>query len=667
MSYRELLSAVGCKCVVIIEDDFEQRPYEKERALYDITRMSLEDREQYLIDVERISPTLKDVLNQYLALFDTCFDRIGNWEDCIPRGDISLAFPVIGQFDPELRKRIETQYSHFEGDLVQNVYEVGAKYGIGVNHPACFNPLYDEYVLYQNRARSIRIYTDFSATTQSLFITDINRASEDDSVVCIIDNYLDGANRAKEAIEVILGNCCSGRKNIIGSIFSSQEMFEEISDKLYFEYAPKGTPERLLSCIAKSAYNYFISELKSKTLSTLDAAFNVALQNKTIAFSLAKRAQIEGISEYEVINDWIKLLSATGRNDSNIIKKIMRLSRVINNLEDSNELPDASLQKLNTLEAFDYTVNDYFLPVAAGDIFTNSKGEWFVLIGQDCDMARSISRSPKNALAELLPARIRHQSDFKKWANDLERASIYSFRREPEAESVILQVEYQQRKYIANEIINLCAFNSDGKCSISFSEPIALEQSELMPIYMVNYYSKLQHYYASVKTLRNQGEEAFNIVIADEYSPRLISLNDFDTDSQTADFDLRRVCRLTHDYVFYLYKLYLEYRGRQPFQTINLICQEDTSLPVILNGVETELYLSFRSVPVPDKNNRKDWCWIIDAAEINRILEELAQPRIADQHLEFLVERATLDIKLLNNKVLCITKAQKKALLQVNG
>ena len=110
---------------------------------------------------------------------------------------------------------------------------------------------------------------------------------------------------------------------------------------------------------------------------------------------------------------------------------MIRLSRVINSLEDDEDLPDADLQQLNTLEAFDYTVNDYFLPVTAGDIFTNSKDEWFVLIGQDCDMARSITRTPKNALAELLPAKVRPQTDFEKWTNDLRSASIYSFRAIP--------------------------------------------------------------------------------------------------------------------------------------------------------------------------------------------------------------------------------------------
>ena len=38
MGYKELLSSIDCKFVVIIEDDFKQIEYKKERALYDITR-----------------------------------------------------------------------------------------------------------------------------------------------------------------------------------------------------------------------------------------------------------------------------------------------------------------------------------------------------------------------------------------------------------------------------------------------------------------------------------------------------------------------------------------------------------------------------------------------------------------------------------------------------
>lgn len=35
MSYKELFSAIECNRIVIIEDDFKQGEYKKERALYD--------------------------------------------------------------------------------------------------------------------------------------------------------------------------------------------------------------------------------------------------------------------------------------------------------------------------------------------------------------------------------------------------------------------------------------------------------------------------------------------------------------------------------------------------------------------------------------------------------------------------------------------------------
>lgn len=660
MSYKELFSSIDCKRIVIIEDDFKQSEYKKERVLYDITRMAIEDRNKYLAEIETISPPLREILSQFLSLFDECFDEIGVWDDSIPYGDISCAFTLIESVNPDLRTRIEEQYALFEGEVIGEIYELGAKYGVGVDHPAYFDELYNDYVLSENRARSLRIYTDFSADTQLIFSADVEEASPEGAVVCIIDNYLAGANRAQEVIKVISEKSKVTRRNIIGSIFSSKEMYEEISDTLYFEYAPKEKPEQLKSCIAKSAYNYFISELKAETLLSMGNAFDKALKNKGIAFFLAQKARTEGASEYEIINDWIRLLATAPREDANTIKRMIRLSRVINSLEDTEELPDSDLQRLNTLEAFDYTVNDYFLPVAAGDVFTNSKGEWFVLIGQDCDMARSTTRAPKNALAELLPAKVRRQAEFDKWANDLRSASIYSFRKALETESEVLQVEYQRRQYIANEILNLCSFNSDGQCRISLSDSLGLPQEHLMPNYMAAYYLKLQQFFTAVKTLRLQAQEAFETVIAEEYSPRLLSFGDFDKTSETVYFDLKRVCRLTHDYVFYLYKLYLEYRGRQPFQTINLIRQEEVSLPVWYNKKATGLHLSFCSIPVPDKNNRKDWCWIIDAAELNRILVALELPILPGSKPSVILEKETIEIQLQQSKKLRVTKARQK-------
>ena len=501
MSYRQLFSSVDCESIIIIEDDFKQGEYKKERVLYDIVRMALSDRESYIQEIKSISAESADLLSSFLALFDQCIDQLGRWEEVIPRWDIRCAFPLLEDIDDQLKIRIEEQYNLINDELMLTAYEAGAKYGIGVDHPSYFDELYDDYILFENRAKSIRIYTDFSAETQMLFVSDIDRATEDKSVVCIVDNYLAGTNRAQEIINLISAKNTPKRKNIIGGVFSSKELFEEISDKLYFEYASKETPDRLKVCLAKSAYNYFISVLQEKTIDGLNKAFETAIKNKGIAFFLSRKAQKEGMSEYEIINDWVKLLSITAPEDSDTIKRLIGLSRVINIL-DEDDLPDDSLQRLNTLEAFDYSINDYYLPVAAGDVFTNDQGEWFVLIGQDCDMARRPNTPPRNALAELLPANIRRQTSCKKWANDLETASIYSFRKSQEAESKILQVNYQQRKFIANEIINLCAFNTDGQCRIPLIDPPSKEQVQLMPGYMITYYTELQKYFSSVKVLK---------------------------------------------------------------------------------------------------------------------------------------------------------------------
>ena len=126
------------------------------------------------------------------------------------------------------------------------------------------------------------------------------------------------------------------------------------------------------------------------------------------------------------------------------------------------------------------------------------------------------------------------------------------------------------------------------------------------------------------------------------------------------NFDLKRVCRLTHDYVFYLYKLYLEYRGRQPFQTINLIRQEDTSLPVMYNKEKTGQYLSFRSIPIPDKSNRKNWCWVIDAAELNRVLMLLRLPTLRDGNDDIVLKDESVELRLEQNKKIRIVKAKEK-------
>ena len=111
MSYKELFSAIECNRIVIIEDDFKQGEYKKERALYDITRMAVDDRCRYLAEIESISQPLHEVLSKFLSLFDECFNEIGVWDDSIPYGDISCAFGLVESVNPKLKVLLGEQYA----------------------------------------------------------------------------------------------------------------------------------------------------------------------------------------------------------------------------------------------------------------------------------------------------------------------------------------------------------------------------------------------------------------------------------------------------------------------------------------------------------------------------------------------------------------------------
>lgn len=665
MSYRELFSSINCQRIVFFEDDFKQVAFEKNRMLYDMVRMDVKDRELFLSEIRVKSTELERKTQDFLDTFDKVFDGIGFWRDVVIYGDITSAFPLVGKQSTEHQAEIERLYEAVRDKEIASVYAIGAKYGIGVSQPTQYESIFNDYILYDNRAKSFRVYIDFSASTAKLFSTDISDSTNAESVVCIIDNQLGDAERAGEIIQAIKNESAQERKNIVGCVFSSQSLFEEISKDVYFEYISKSNIGNLEGSLARSAYNYYLAELKNEMLSRLTSAFESAQGSKGIAYYLSRRALKEGESEYQVINDWIQLLSANAHTESKNIKQLITLSRVINSLEDTIDEPDTELQNLNTFEAFDYSVNDYYLPIAAGDIFTDGSKNWYVLVGQDCDMARGVSRHPKNALAELLPANVRTQTEFKKWTMDLEKVSIYSFRKTLSENSEILQVNYQKRKYISNEILNLCAYNADGICKISLTQELGDEQKKLIPNYMVDYYRTLQNYFKAAKTIKDQAKEAFDILnnpeeLSKEQEPLLIRIDDFSENADQVVFNLRRVCRLTHTYVFYLYKLYLEHRGRQPFQTINLVRQDEVSLPVIVNNAKTDYFCTVRRFEDPNKSNHKNWYWIISKAEITRISELLGFGKPEYEKDDIAIEAEQITIPLSDAKQLVIQKAKDK-------
>lgn len=664
MDYREILTSVACRCLIIVEDQFTPCHFSKARIIYDLSRVNLEDRANLFKDMEEDYGELKKQLQIFLEELDKYFDLIGIWNDVTIQGDFLSVFPQLAAISSTVEESIHKLYDAICEEILEMACEFFARYGIGLDHPSCFDPLYGEYIFAENRAKHIRIYRDFAASDSVHFLEDLKLADDLSSVVCVIDNNMKGVNRAKEILDVIEEENKEKRKNIIGAIFSSKEKFEEITNTLYFEFSDKAEQETLKACIVRSAYSFFLDRLKNETLRRLGKAFEAALTHKGIAFYISQKAKNEGISEYQVILEWITSMCYSQKEDNDTLKHLIVLAKIVNSLSEEISAEEALselLRDVNTREAFDYSVNEFMLPVMPGDVFTNSEGHWFVLVGQDCDVVRGDGRAPKNVITELLPAICRDpDNDIKKWGNDLESASIYNFREKYDAENKILQVMYQKRVFVTSEILDLCAFNTDGVCKIHISDSLNPDAICLLPQYMINYYTELQKYFAKIKDLKDCA--GFVDVLNQPEPTYAVSVAKPEEEEGWLSYNLRRVCRLTHDYVFYLYKLYLEYRGRQPFQTINLVRQDETVMPIYLNKTKTEHSLRVRMILSPTITNPKNLIWIVSESELNKSIRLLEFEGSIQK--EQILKKETEDLQLSGTgKKLRITKAKKHVVI----
>ena len=84
------------------------------------------------------------------------------------------------------------------------------------------------------------------------------------------------------------------------------------------------------------------------------------------------------------------------------------------------------------------------------------------------------------------------------------------------------------------------------------------------------------------------------------------------------------------------------------------------------NKEKTGQYLSFRSIPIPDKSNRKNWCWVIDAAELNRVLMLLKLPTLRDGNDDIVLKNECVILQLQQDKQIQIVKAKEKVHFKSN-
>lgn len=634
IAYEKMFNVLNVENIVIFEDDFIAN-IGKNEICYGLARMSITNRNRMLSEIGEINSRGKGQLEAFVNEFDRVFDAIENWEDEIPYNDIETSFGVIQEKREyfEALDAVKNRYSiiDMEGwSQKEDSLSILASYGVGVDIPNLYEELFDEFLQNKARWKDYRIFRDFTAATQAGFKKYIEDSlGSQGMMVCIIDDQMRNKKCATEIVNYIekLQLEQNRRLNIIGLIYSSFDNNDCITDKVYFEYIKKGEPKNVFqAALTKSTYSYMLSKLKAVYQNVLGVAFDEAVQNKNIAYYLSSMADYEGITNYQVITNWIKLLFEYKLSDIQELTTVAGMTRLIGLLEDEKLKFSKEMLDLNTFEAFDFSVNKYREPIASGDIFLINK-KIYILLGQDCDMMNSSTRKRKNGISELVNATTVNQSSLD-GAVKLNGQFLFisNFRKNKDDAVKTLKVRYSSREFIENQILQLCQFNDEGKCILDVNKK-QYNASGVEPEYYETLYEELVSYYEALLAINKKESVALELILNNSQSSRVLQLNDYARDQEQngiVEYKIRRICRLKHSYMLYLYKMYLEHQGRHPFDCMNMSRVQEMQVKL---KQKDSTFVSIDMVLTPDRDvNRlhiENMDWYIDIGNLENAVSNL--------------------------------------------
>ena len=300
-------------------------------------------------------------------------------------------------------------------------------------------------------------------------------------------------------------------------------------------------------------------------------------------------------------------------------------------------------------------MNEFLIPPMTGDIFY-IKGKYYLLVGQECDL--SIRKGERHSpIAELIPVQLVKDKDLGncKEHYNFEKLLLGGFLN-VEGQCCNISIDYTKRVVIDNEILDLCAFNENGESEIRLERTLKVDAKYLLPREWQQYYESLQKRLISLRNKynlvkKNEKILGFNVAqlvqdMGASHNNRLVSIIDFSVTDDTVKYDVMRVCRI-RNHVLLINKMYLEYRGRQAFNTINMDVGKTLVYTIELAGSDTKISgknatVIFTTSRSENKNiKRRDW--VIDKKDILQIIK-IFDLDVGTKYEQMLLE---LDEKLL--------------------
>ncbi len=648
ITYDEFYKVMDIGGIIIIEDAIDYE-FTRTAIFYDYIKLSKSEKELF----EELIQEKHRLSQSFSLLRKLLYEKsyFINWEE-VPARDVEYYLKK-----EEMKELLDIIESIMEEDLYEIEDEI-YRFGLGVK-----NEIDMGYSPILEGARKIgvplRIYRAYTADEKDNIKSDIIDFTKDNKYfLCIIDNFIDGergeeiANDLSQIKEAIRFGVCI--------LISSQTKAGDISipEPMYIGYVQKGEENRDLLIkqeLIKSQYKILMNNFREKRLETVDKVFSFTVNNMDIAIYLSSMAREEGATNYDVINDWIGLREKYYWEFDNkeVIKQMVLLSSMLGNLAregDSITTISDQLIDFQIFEEYDYNVNSMHVPPLSGDIYY-IKGSYYMLTGQECDLSLREDGRRKNPIAELLPIKVVTGKDMGRYKEnyDTEKLLLGRFKN-LDGNIVNISIDCTKRYLIDNEILDISTFNIDGKAVISFNDDLDVKIKNMLPVAWQTYYLTLSSNLCDLndKLQIIQGQEStLGFSVSDlmkrlgaGYNNRLVSNCDYKVKDKILEYDVQRICRIKN-HVLLANKLFLEYRGRQAFNTINM--DNGRISQYILKQKNSDVKLSGKSMVViltsrrndNDLSKLKNRQWVIEKKDIKEFLELVDNERKKYSEEEF--------------------------------
>ena len=671
MTIEEFYDVMDITKIVFLEDDITY-DYSLTSYLYSIFCMNSDER---CVFYNALKETNNGELANNTEKVVQYFENLEEFDvkDIHERQFVKYAEKILKSDNLEILKIIDAK----QLDNAKLVFE---NFGVCIRSNSVYFPAMVKKNSVDGRLFPVRIFKTYDAEDKDRLCREINDSCrEKKNFVCVIDDNINGESCSEKIIDDICQECkeISGRGVFI--IISSKAEKARVDDQIYVDFVLKEDTdeerknEKICDALTRSAYASLLKRMEMQRLEAVEKAYTYATQNKNNMYYLVSMAQDEGITNFEVIREWLEAKENFYWASANSIeerddkieerKKLIALSAFVNRAFFDKEKVELSewdnINEQQTFEYFDYDINKYFSVIKPGDIFKirrDEKSEFFLLIGQECDMSLRKNKGAyrrKKQECYLVPIRFCEKSYLPKNMINYNSPNILltNFKDEENYGSIVIDIT--KSSIIDDEILDLCSYNADGKAAIDVEKKLSKKIRQLVTIPMQERYSDLQNnlkkYSLAKKKLDEMAISLDDLQIGRldrEYSKYEISLID-----SKAEYPIERVCRLKM-HIDIINKMFSEYQWRSGFDTIMLDALEATVFTVCINGKEHP-GINGSVISTNNRNNnrnREKLTWYIKKADISSIFAD----ENMDEIDEFLTQRDEwyiFDKKSANNKV----------------